>query len=76
MQTTDQLFKQLGQSTIVVSKLEEDKLSSQLEDDPRAQNGLELKDHFNQLRTFRSEEQEEISEVDNNEVSTSGDHYT
>ena len=76
MQTTDQLIKQLSQSTIAISKLEEDKLSSQQEDDPRAQNGLELNDQFNQLRTFRSEELEEISEVDNNEVSTPSDHYT
>ena len=28
------------------------------------------------MRTFRAEELEEISEVDNNEVSTPSDHYT
>ena len=77
MQTTDQLFKQLGQSTIAVSKLEENRLPNQLEVNPRAQNGLELKDQFNQLRTFRSEELEETPKADNNnKISTPSDHYT
>ena len=67
----------MGQPTIVVSELEESKLSGQLEVDPRTQNGLELKVQFDQLRTFRSEELEKIPEANNNnEVSTSSDYYT
>ena len=56
----------MDQSATVVGKLEKDRLPSQLEVDPRVQNGLELKDQYDQLRIFKSEELKKILEADNN----------
>lgn len=90
MQTTSQLLifqtqiiahleMQLDQLVMMFDEQEEDKLPSQLEVEPKVQNGPESKqkDQCDQLKIFRSRELVEISEIKNtNEISTPSDHYS